>query len=107
MSVPRGTTPTFTLTLPALSGVDLTNATSVYATFSTSKSGGKVITKSGEDLDVQPLSVGVFLSQSETLSFSVGDIYIQLNWLSPDGKRYATDIATYKISEQLLQKVIE
>ena len=103
MSVPRGTTPTFVLTFAATSGIDLTAAANVYVTF---KSGDTIINKTGADLDIAALSVSVFLPQAETLTFREGDVLIQVNWTLADGSRYASEIVTYPISKQLLQKVV-
>ena len=104
MSVPRGTTPTFTLTFAQSSGVDLTEAVNVYVTF---LSGHKTITKTGSDLTVGQRSIGVFLSQEDTLSFGVGDVQIQANWTTGDGKRIASEITRYPITGNLLPRVIE
>ena len=104
MSVPRGTTPTFTLTLPQSFEGDLTTAKNVYATF---QSGYKSVTKEGEDLEITTRSVSVFLSQEETLSFGVGEVEIQLNWTTATGKRFASDVTKYQITKQLLQRVVE
>lgn len=103
MSVPIGTTPTFTLTFSEQSGVDLTQAANVYVTFC---SGTKTVTKTGDDLTIEQRSVGVMLSQEETLSF-IPNVAIQANWTTPDGKRIASEVVNYKFDPQLLMKVIE
>ena len=102
MGVARGVTPTFTLTFPQQ--IDLTLAQSVYVTF---QSGNTKITKSGEDLVVAATTIGVFLNQQETLAFSIGNVDIQANWISQDGKRLASEISTIKMTRQLLDEVIE
>ena len=102
MSVPRGTTPTFILTFTG--AIDLTEAENVYVSF---QSGQKLITKTGTDLDVQAKQISVYLSQQETLAFPVGDVKIQANWTTASGQRIASDVKTYAITEQLLQKVID
>lgn len=104
MGVPRGTTPTFVLTFPEASGIDLTQAINMYVTF---RSGSKTITKTGDDLSISPLSVSVFLTQSETLSFNDGPVEIQANWTLGGNKRAASEVARYTFTKQLLQKVIE
>lgn len=103
MSIPRGTTPTFTLTFTD-QDLDLTEARNVYVTFG---SHGSALTKSGESLDVTAKSIAVYLTQKETLKFKEGDIEIQANWTTPGGGRAASDIVKYPISRQLLQRVIE
>lgn len=104
MGVPRGTTPTFTLTFPQDSAVNLTEAVNVYVTFSCNRT---TITKTGEDLEVAQKSVSVFLSQTETLAFSDGAVDIQVNWTTLDGKRMASDVVTYTFNRQLLLKEVE
>ena len=100
MGVPRGTTPTFSLTL---TDVDLTQADSVYVTFA---QGRTVITKTGDDLTVSATAIEVALSQEETLRFYSGHVQIQANWIV-SGLRFATDIAQYAFTRQLLQEVLE
>lgn len=102
MSVTIGTTPTFTLTFSGT--IDLTEAQNVYVTF---VSGATRITKTGEDLTVQAKSIGVYLTQKETLSFSIGDVEIQANWTMANGSRAASEIAKYPITKQLLKKVLQ
>lgn len=102
MSVPQYTTPTFTLTFNE-EGLDLTDATNVYVTFS---SRGGSITKSGSELTVEPKSISVYLNQNDTSKFCPGNILIQANWTEPNGGRAASEIAAYDISEQLLRQVI-
>ena len=99
MSIARGVTPTFVLTFE---DVDLTEADSVYVTFSFN---GKTLTKTGEALVVEAQQISVFLTQKETLRFPVGIIEIQTNWMI-DGKRYVSDIAPYQITRQLLDEVL-
>ena len=104
MSVPQGTTPTFTLVFPSSAGIDFTAAQSVYVTFSS----GKInLTKTGESLVLTVNTIEVLLSQSETLMFEPGEVDIQANWVTPEGKRLASEIVSYKITKQLLKKVVE
>lgn len=105
MSVPRGTTPTFTCTFKE-DGLDLTTAHNVYVTFKSANALNS-LTKSGSSLVVEPKSIAVYLSQKETLGFGVGDVEIQANWTTASGDRAASDIVTYTISKQLLPKVVE
>lgn len=100
MSIPRGTTPTFTLSFPATT--DLTQADNVYVSFATANG---VITKTGASLEVRPSQIDVFLTQADTLTFPVGEIEIQANW-TQSGMRMASEIKTYKITKQLLTREI-
>lgn len=102
MSVPRGTTPTFHLTFSE-EELDLTTASNVYVTF---KQNEKRITKSGEDLVIAEKQVDVYLNQKETLSFTQGDVKVQVNWTLANGRRAASEVKTTELSEQLLEKVI-
>ena len=103
MSVARGTTPTYILTFRD-EGLDLTTANHVYVTF---KKGAKVITKTGQDIEVAPKQIEVYLNQKETLSLSEGDVKVQVNWTLGSGGRAASVVAVTNLSEQLLEKVIE
>lgn len=102
MSVPRYTTPTFTLEFSE-EGLDLTQASGVYVTF---EQASQTMTKTGSDLEVQEKSIVIFMSQQETARFCVGDIEIQANWTTADGRRAASEVVNYKISKQLLPEVI-
>lgn len=106
MATARGTTPTFTLTFPSTGQnvVDLTLAANVYVTF---KDNGKTVTKTGEDITVEAHSVSVYLSQEETLAFTKLGTEIQVNWTYSDGSRAASEIKTFRFSDQLLNKVVE
>lgn len=103
MSVARGTTPTYILTFEEES-LDLTTANNVYVTF---RKGAKVLTKTGNDIEVQAKQVGVYLNQKETLAFAQGDVKVQVNWTLANGRRAASVVALVNLSEQLLEKVIE
>jgi len=102
MSVPRGTTPTFTCKFTD-ENLDLTEANNVYVTF---RSRG-IITKSGESLVVRAKEIDVYLTQKETLSFLEGDVRIQANWTGANGQRSASKVVLYPMSEQLLERVVE
>lgn len=102
MGIPRGTTPTFTLSFEG-TDVDLTGAKDVYVTF---VGKGQKITKTGEDLVVDQKSISVFLTQSDSLKLPVGDVELQANWTYADGRRCASDCVTYKFTKQLLEKVV-
>ena len=103
MGVPQFTTPTFTLTFTE-QGLDLTQAQKLFVTI---QQGLHKLTKSMEDLDVGEKTIGVYLSQEETGSFTIGKVKFQANWLTNSNKRIASEIITYDITEQLLKDVIE
>lgn len=100
MSIPRGTTPTFTLTFTE-DNLDLTTAQNVYVTF---KSGTSKITKTGADLEIGEKTIAVYLTQANTLSLDVGVVKIQANWTTANGSRVASEVIEYPITEQLLLK---
>lgn len=102
MGVPSGTTPTLTLTFDSET-LDLTAAENVYVTFSAK---GETLTKTGADIAVSAQEIGVYLTQEETLGFSVGSVKIQVNWTYADGSRGASDVALFSFSEQLLRSVL-
>ena len=102
MAAAIGTTPTFVLTFED-EELDLTQMANVYVTF---QSGGRTITKTGEDLTIEPKEISVWLSQEETLAFSE-KVLVQANWTMNGGMRAASDIVTYSMSDQLLRKVVE
>lgn len=101
----KGTTPTFTLTLPE--EVDLTTAQNVYVTF---EKGKKELRKTGDDLVVTAHQVEVYLSQEETLSFPSGNVDLQLNWTYQDGgmiKRAASNIVSVSMKTNLEDRVLD
>lgn len=100
--IPRGTTPTFTLTFDD-EDLDFTQARNIYVTFK----GGKNIEKTGTDLEVTEKTVSVRLSQAETLALSKGLCEIQVNWTFADGSRAASEIVGYNFSENLVNRVVE
>ena len=97
----RGTTPTFTLTVP--NDYDLTACGNIYATFEQNQTS---VTKSGEDIDVYEHSVDVYLDQSETLMFRRGALNIQLNFTFAGGQRACTEIKRINIEDNLLPEVL-
>lgn len=102
MSVPQWTTPTLLLTFTEPS-LDLTAATSVYVTFKTNTYS---ITKTGSALTITEKTISIYLSQNETGSFGRGTVDIQVNWKDANGNRFASDIVSINISQQLLNRVI-
>lgn len=100
----RGTTPTFQLKLKDET-VDLTQTNNVYVTFSQQN---VKINKDGEDLDVFPHQVDVYLTQEESLKFKAdANIDIQLNWTYDDGSRACTNIISIYVGKNLIGKVLE
>lgn len=99
--VARGTTPTFCLTFTD-EQLDLTQAEHVYVTF---RSGSNVITKSDDDLNISEKQIEVFLTQEETLKLY--DVQIQANWTTNGSVRSASEVVSYRMSDQLLEKVVE
>ena len=100
-----GTTPTFTLSIPEDSGLDLSKATNIYFTI---RQGSIIYTKTGSDITiVDENTVTVSLTQEETLSFKyLVDAEIQLNW-TEGNKRYATKIRKIPLDKNLIKEVIE
>lgn len=81
----KGVTPTYTFTAPEQ--LDMTQATMIWVTFSTTPEEREILTKYGDELTITAHSVSVYLSQEETLRFPDGDIKAQLNWIyEQDGK---------------------
>lgn len=102
MSIPRGVTPTFTLTFSD-QNLDLTQASHVYVTFRN----GITITKSDSDLTISAKQIDVYLTQEETLAFRQGATAIQVNWTHGDGSRSASEAVSYSFSNNLLDVVVE
>lgn len=105
MGVPRGTTPTFTLTIDDET-IDLTQADAVYVTFSDAN---QTITKTGTDLTVAARQIDVSFTQEETLAFGSGKgaVDIQVNWTYPSGARCATNLVSYNLfTRQLINEVL-
>lgn len=102
----RGTTPTYTFTLPET--VDLTLASDVYVTFSKNND-QEIFTKTGSDIEVTEHTVEVYLTQEETLSFPDGNIQVQLNWIYTEGtkrKRACSEKVSIKANRNLINEVL-
>lgn len=97
----QATTPTFVLTLPET--VDLTQIQNIYFTM---RQGNICINKSTDDLPIDGHTVSVYLSQAESLQFSAGSAYIQLNWTYSDGSRACSNIVTIQVDNNLLKEVV-
>ena len=102
MSIPRGVTPTFTLTFTD-ENVDFTQANHVYVTFRNRT----VLTKEDGDLSIEPKQISVYLTQEETLAFGEGQTSIQVKWTYGNGARSASEVVKYSFNEQLLNRVVE
>ena len=102
MAIPRGTTPTITLTFSDQT-LDLTTATEVYVTL---EQNGEIITKTGEDLTVSAQQIELALTQKETLGFAEGNLNIQVNWTTAADQRACSNVKTIQMSKQLLEEVI-
>lgn len=109
----RGTTPTFILKLKNKDGtpstIDLSEANNVYFTIA---QGGKSITKTSEDIDIDGNTVYVFLNQKESLSLKDSiKTEVQLNWTynDPTGvtKRAATKVREVALDKQLYKEEIQ
>ena len=102
----RGTTPTYTFTMPR--GVDLTQASAVFVTFAR-KDESIIMTKTGDALDVSESTVEVYLTQEETLAFPNGTVQVQLNWIYQEGgktKRACSNIMQISTRRNLVDEVI-
>ncbi len=102
----RGTTPTYTFTLP--DEVDLTQATNIYVSFA-KFSGDEIYRKTGNDLEVSGQRVEVYLTQAETLALP-GEVKIQLNWTYQEGtrfKRACSEIFSITTKKNLINEEIE
>lgn len=101
----KGTTPTFTFTLPET--VDLEQATNVYVTFARGD-GTDFLRKTGQDLAIEANTVSVYLSQQETLAFPK-TARIQINWTYAEGgltKRACSEIKTIQLKDNLEREVL-
>jgi hypothetical protein len=98
----RGTTPTLEI---AVDGVKVTDLSSIYVTL---KQDDLIITKSAEDIQVneEDNSLGVSLSQKETLSFRPGFVYLQMRAVTSGGNAIATDVQKIDAVEILQEGVI-
>lgn len=52
-------------------------------------------------------TVAVYLTQPETLGFDVGVARVQIRWVDYTGDAFATNISQFRITESLLQEVIQ
>lgn len=99
--VVRGTTPNITLTVPDT--INLTEATTVYATI---KQGKTVVTKVSDEMELSEHAAIIYLTQEESLRFADGEAEVQLNWIFEDGRRNATKVKKLAFDRQLLGRVL-
>lgn len=102
----RGTTPTYTLTLPET--VDLTEATEVIVTFATTNH-EILLEKHLADVEIELNTISVWISQEESLLFPIGLIEIQVNWTYVSGEhtdRACTEIVSVTSHRNLHDEVI-
>ena len=93
----RGTTPTYTFTLP--DGVNLEDFSSVYLTFA--QNGHTVLEKTKDELEAADGGFRLLFSQADTLSFSPGPVKIQLRARLPDGTAVASNVISTTAQEVL------
>ena len=103
MAISKGTTPTVICTFNQ-PDLDLTQANNVYVTFTSNL---KVITKSGDDLFVEPNRVSVYLNQADTLSLQTKDVKIQVDWTYANGRRANSSIEDLEVKDNLLKREVE
>lgn len=98
----RGTTPTLKL---KVTGIDVSILTSIYITL---EQGIKELTKSGDDVVVDPEenALYIYLTQEETLDFKDGDAKIQLRAITDNDTAIASNIKTVPIGHILKEGVI-
>ena len=101
--LPKGLTTTFTIKFSD-EEIQLTHAEAIFVTFENTKTGIK-IQKTGSDLEVSYNTIRTTLSQRETLRLGVGKLEIMVNWVL-DGVRDASNIMTYELTKNLIEKEI-
>lgn len=100
----RLTTPT--MIFRTTDQIDLTLATDVHVTFN---SFGATLDKTGEDVNVEAKSLGVYLHQEDTKFLKVGKCEVMINWKYPDGTRGSSDPdhpIIIDIKKNLLDRII-
>lgn len=96
------TTPTDELTVK---GVDLTG----YEVWASYRQRSRRLDVQATDVtyDGEDTTILIPLTQEQTGAFSCGKVSIQVNWLTPEGKRDATTIKTVEVGANLLDRVME
>lgn len=108
----RGSTPVVTLT------VDGQNFDGCRVVVTIDQNGTQVTKKNGtndvditknydEDGNFVSSTIAVYLSQSDTLAFDVGQARVQLRWINVLGEAEVSDIGAVTFDEVLLERVIE
>lgn len=98
----KGTTPTFIFTF---TDFDPTTADDVILTFSQDMR--KPLIEIGkEDMTIESDQISIWLSQEETLSFPMGRIFCQFNFLFGDGQRVASAIKGVEFNRNLHNEVM-
>lgn len=103
----KGTTPTIKFILPEAFDLGIINE--IYVTLAT-MSGEVITTKTGDALEVDEHSVGVYLDQEETLALPKGRIAVQLNWTYEDEgktKRACSPVISIAVKGNLLEEVLQ
>lgn len=107
----KGITPTIILSLPDYS--EIMSASNVYVTLADKC---KSVTKKNDDLVIaadtehEAITISVYLTQMETLSFHSGSVMVQVNWTYQEGnetKRACSTIGRITFADNLLNGVIE
>lgn len=99
----RGTTPTIQINVNGSD--DLTSYKSIYVTFKQMPS--VLIEKTIEEIDVNPDSVTIQLTQEDTLQFQPGAVMVQLRAVDESGMAIASNITTIQAERILKEGVIE
>jgi hypothetical protein len=108
----QGTTPIITLDVPQK--FDNCN---VYVTIDQDGTQVTKASRTSEDIEITKhydedgnfdySAVAMYLTQAETLGLEVGNARAQLRWVNFIDEAFASDIATIKIEESLLEEVID
>lgn len=99
------TTPAVTLTV---SGVNWDGTERVWVSIRQQVGGieeGIDVTDAAVDVSGDAPVVSFRLTQEQTADLSLGTALLQVNWVTEDGDRGATDIATIKVTRNLLDEV--
>lgn len=95
----RGTTPTYTITIPP--SLNTNGITKLYLVF---RQQATVVSKPIDMSDIDKLKVT--LTQNETLKFKVGEVLLQLVGKIGEETVFATTVGKDKVSPILLEGVI-
>ena len=93
----RGTTPTYTFTLPE--DVRLDDFTTVFLTFA--QNGHNVLEKTKDELEATDEGFRLLFTQADSLCFSPGPVKIQLRARMPDGTAVASNVISTTAQEVL------